>query len=96
MSFTILRYGTPKPVARPEYTTTIPSTGKKVKYQPFTVREEKFLILAAESEDNDEIANAIDNVLSKCITAPADFKVRDLALFDIEYLFLKCSRQVCW
>lgn len=78
----------PKP-SRPEYTTTIPSTGKKVKYQAFTVREEKVLILAAESSDNDEIANAIDNVLSKCITAPADLKVADLALFDIEYLFLK-------
>lgn len=78
----------PKP-SRPEYTTTIPSTGKKVKYQAFTVREEKVLILAAESSDNDEIANAIDNVLSKCITAPADLKVTDLALFDIEYLFLK-------
>lgn len=78
----------PKP-SRPEYSTTIPSTGKKVKYQAFTVREEKVLILAAESADNDEIANAIDNVLSKCITAPADIKVADLALFDIEYLFLK-------
>lgn len=78
----------PKP-ARPEYSTTIPSTGKKIKYQSFTVREEKLLVLAAESENNDEIANAIDNVLAKCVTTPADFKVRDLALFDIEYLFLK-------
>lgn len=78
----------PKP-SRPEYSTTIPSTGKKVKYQAFTVREEKVLVLAAESEDNDEIANAIENVLSKCVTAPADFKVRDLALFDIEFLFLR-------
>ena len=77
----------PKP-SRPEYSTTIPSTGKKIKYQSFTVREEKVLILAAESEDQDEIANAIDNVLSKCITTP-NVSVRDLALFDIEFLFLK-------
>ena len=49
----------------------------------------KLLVLAAESENNEEIANAIDNVLSRCVTAPADFKVRDLALFDIEFLFLK-------
>lgn len=78
----------PKP-SRPEYSTTIPSTGKKIKYQAFTVREEKLLVLAAESENNDEIANAIDNVLTRCVTTPADFKVSDLALFDIEYLFLK-------
>ena len=79
----------PKPV-RPEHSTTIPSTGKKVKYQPFTVKEEKILILAAEGENIDEISNAIGNVLSNCISSPADFKVEDLALFDIEYLFLKC------
>ena len=78
----------PKPV-RPEYTTTIPSTGKKVKYQPFTVKQEKVLILAAESQDQDEIVNAIVNVLNSCITSPADLRIEDLALFDIEYLFLK-------
>ena len=77
----------PKP-SRPEYSTTIPSSDKKIKYQPFTVREEKVLILASESQDNDEIANAITNVLESCVTSPG-FKVSDLALFDIEYLFLK-------
>lgn len=79
----------PKPV-RPEHSTTVPSSGKKVKYQPFTVKEEKILILAAEGNNIDEISNAIENVLTNCITSPADFKVADLALFDIEYLFLKC------
>lgn len=78
----------PKPT-RPEYSTTIPSSGKKIKYQPFSVKEEKVLILAAESEDSDEITNAITNVLKSCITSPQDFKVDELALFDIEYLFLK-------
>jgi hypothetical protein len=78
----------PKPI-RPEYGTTIPSSGKKIKYQPFSVKEEKVLILAAESEDQEEITNAITNVLKNCVTSPQDFKVDDLALFDIEYLFLK-------
>jgi hypothetical protein len=78
----------PKPI-RPEYNTSIPSTGKKIKYQPFTVKEEKLLILAAESQDQDEITNAIINVLQNCITSPSDLDVEELALFDIEYLFLK-------
>ena len=78
----------PKPV-RPEYSTTIPSTGKKIKYQPFSVKEEKILILAAESQDMDEISNAIGNVLTRCVTSPADFNVEELALFDIEFLFLR-------
>ena len=77
----------PKPT-RPEYTTTIPSTGKKVKYQPFSVKEEKILILASESQDTDEISNAITNVLESSVTTPG-FKVSELALFDIELLFLK-------
>ena len=78
----------PKPI-RPEYSTTIPSTGKKIKYQPFTVKEEKILVLAAESGDNEEITNAITNILERCVTSPQDFRVSELALFDIEYLFLK-------
>jgi len=75
---------------RPENSTTIPSTGKRIKYQPFSVKEEKVLVLAAESEDLDEISNAIGNVLKNCVTSPADINVHELALFDIEYLFLKC------
>lgn len=78
----------PKPL-RPEYSTTIPSSGKKIKYQPFSVKEEKILILAAEGGDTDEITNAITNILERCVTSPQDFRVSDLALFDIEYLFLK-------
>ena len=54
----------PKPI-RPEYSTTIPSTGKKIKYQPFTVKEEKILVLAAESGDNEEITNGIINILQR-------------------------------
>ena len=78
----------PRPV-RPEYSTTIPSTGKKVKYNPFTVKEEKVLVLASESGDKDQITNAVVNVLTNCIVSPSDLRIEDLALFDIEYLFLK-------
>ena len=74
---------------RPEYSTTIPSTGQKIKYQPFSVKEEKILILAAETEDNDEITNAITNIIQNCVSSPNDFNVEELALYDVEYLFLK-------
>ena len=60
---------------RPEYSTTIPSTGKRIKYQPFSVKEEKVLVLAAEGGDPDEITNAVSNVLTNCVTSPADFDV---------------------
>jgi hypothetical protein len=76
-------------LVRPEYSTTVPSTGKKIKYHPFTVREEKVLMLAAEGEDQDEITNAVINCLTNCISSPSDIDIKNLALFDIEYLFLK-------
>ena len=59
----------PKP-ARPEYNCKVPSTGKTIKFQPFTVKEEKVLILASESQELDEISNAITNVLESCVTTP--------------------------
>ena len=74
---------------RPEYNLTLPSNGKKIKYQPFSVREEKILVLAAESQNPEEISNGVLNVLQNCIVSPNNIDVGDLALFDIEYLFLK-------
>ena len=71
----------------PTYEMTLPSTGKKIKYRPFLVREEKILIMAMESEDMTEITNAIVQILSDCILTK-DVKVESLATFDIEYLFL--------
>lgn len=71
----------------PTYELVLPSTGKKIKYRPFLVREEKILIMAMESEDMNEITNAIVQILSDCIISN-DVKVESLATFDIEYLFL--------
>ena len=71
----------------PTYDLTLPSTGKKIKYRPFLVREEKIQIMAMESEDMTEITNAIVQILSDCIISK-DVKVESLATFDIEYLFL--------
>jgi len=71
----------------PIYELEIPSTGKKIRYRPFLVREEKVLIMALESEDMKQITNAIVDILSECILTKG-VKVTDLATFDIEYLFL--------
>jgi len=71
----------------PTYELTLPSNGKKVKYRPFLVREEKILIMAMQSEDMKQITDAIVQILSDCILTK-DIKVESLATFDIEYLFL--------
>jgi hypothetical protein len=74
-------------IATPSYTLEIPSLKKEIKYRPFLVKEEKILIIAMESEDSKQIADAVKNVISNCILTKG-IKVEDLATFDIEYLFL--------
>lgn len=74
-------------ISTPTYELELPSTGKKIKYRPFLVREEKILILALESEDEKQIATAVKNTLKDCIQTRG-IKVENLPTFDIEYLFL--------
>ena len=74
-------------IATPTYDLELPSSGKKIKYRPFLVKEEKLLVLALESESNKEISTAIKAVLKACIQTRG-VKVEQLPTFDIEYLFL--------
>ena len=74
-------------IATPSYELELPSSGKKIKYRPFLVKEEKLLVLALESEDTKEISTAIKAVLKSCIQTRG-VKVEQLPTFDIEYLFL--------
>ena len=74
-------------IAVPEYTLTIPSSGKEVKYRPFLVKEEKILLLAMESEKTEEIITATKTIIENCVYG--DFDVNEMPTFDIEYIFLQ-------
>ena len=74
-------------IETPTYELKLPSSNKKIKYRPFLVREEKILILALESKDEQQITNAVTDVLKKCILTRG-VNVDDLPTFDIEYVFL--------
>lgn len=74
-------------ISTPTYELVLPSSGKKIKYRPFLVKEEKILIIALESQDTKEITNAIKQVLKDCILTRG-VKVEELPTFDIEYIFL--------
>ena len=74
-------------IVTPTYELELPSTGKKIKYRPFLVKEEKLLVLALETEDTKQISTAIKTVLKNCIQTRG-VKVENLPTFDIEYLFL--------
>ena len=74
-------------ISAPTYELELPSTGKKIRYRPFLVREEKILIMALESEDMKQITSAIVQILNDCILTRG-VKIKELSTFDIEYLFL--------
>ena len=74
-------------ITAPTYELVLPSSGRKVRYRPFLVKEEKLLIIAMESEDTKQITEAVKNVLKNCILTRG-IKVEKLATLDIEYLFL--------
>ena len=74
-------------IAVPEYELTIPSSGKKVKFRPFLVKEEKILLLAMESEESKEIINATKNIIKNCVYG--EVNVDEMPTFDIEYIFLQ-------
>ena len=74
-------------ISTPTYELTIPSSERKIKYRPFLVKEEKILIIAMDSQDDKQIAQAVKDVLGSCILTKGII-VNKLSTFDIEYLFL--------
>ena len=63
----------------------IPSTGKKVKFRPFLVKEEKALLLAQQSEDPVTMVETLKSIIESCVSG--DYKIDNLATFDLEYIF---------
>ena len=71
----------------PTYELVLPSTGEKIKFRPFIVREQKTLLIAQESNDERVIADAIGQIVKSCTFNKIDSKTSPL--FDIEFLFLR-------
>jgi len=70
----------------PKYKLKLPSDNRTVNFRPFLVKEEKILLLATETGEQDGIVTAIKDIIKEC----TDVKdVDKLSTFDIEYLFLQ-------
>ena len=72
-------------IDQPLFEIVIPSTEKKAHFRPFTVKEEKILLIAQESKDVDQIILSIKQVLNNCLVGA---EVDDLSVFDLEYIIL--------
>ena len=71
----------------PTYELDLPSTGKKVKFRPFLVKEQKLLMIAEESKDENQIAETIQQLINSCTYGKVDALISPI--FDIEYVFLQ-------
>ena len=69
------------------YELKLPSTGKKLKYRPFLVKEQKALMIAQESKDDKLIENTFAQIINDCVLDDVDPYA--MPMFDIEYLFLR-------
>ena len=68
------------------YSITIPSTGKKVQFRQFLVKEQKALLIAQQSKDEEVMYHTLKEVVKSCVKGSVD--IDKLAIFDVEYLFI--------
>lgn len=73
----------------PYYQKEIPSSGKIINFRPFTVKEQRILLFASQSGEESQMVTAIKQIIELCVKEKID--VEELALFDIEYLFLNIA-----
>ena len=71
----------------PTYELVVPSTEEKIKYRPFLVKEEKILLIAMESGQNEDIIQAVKQIVSDCTFNK--LKLGNMPMFDVEYIFLQ-------
>ena len=79
--------GLPK-LMHPVFELKIPSTKKKVNFRPFLVKEEKLLLMAKQSGEQQDIINVIGQVITNC-DVDGVLNSDDLSSFDLEVLFLQ-------
>jgi T4 bacteriophage base plate protein len=75
-------------IPHPTFTLEVPSTKKKVSFRPFLVKEEKILLMAKTSKDETDVLTSVKQIVNNCCETK-DFDVNKIAIFDLEYLFLK-------
>jgi len=70
-----------------KYELTLPSSGEKVEFRPFLVKEEKILMIAQQSDDQAQMVRAIEDIITACTFGKLNTSA--LPFFDIEYVFLQ-------
>jgi len=74
-------------LATAKYELILPSTGAKVSYRPFLVKEEKILLIAQATGEESDMLRAVEQIIENCTFG--ELKTGELPFFDIEFVFIK-------
>lgn len=74
-------------INHPVFKITIPSTKKALSFRPYTVKEEKLIIMMKEQDNITDVVETLKQLINNCCVDKID--INNLALFDIEYIFVK-------
>lgn len=72
----------------PVFELKIPSTKQMVNFRPFLVKEEKLMLMAKQSGEQQDIVNVVKQVIANCDVDNV-LDADELSSFDLEILFLK-------
>lgn len=75
-------------VKHPTFSLRLPLANIDIQLRPFTIKEEKILLVAAESKSPDQIYKAVEQVINNCVISPS-IDVSQLWLFDFGLITLK-------
>lgn len=71
----------------PVFVTRLPASDIEISLRPFSVKEEKILLMADEAKNTDDVLEAIKQVVNNCILGSAN--VNHLPVIDIQYIFIQ-------
>ena len=71
----------------PTFELKLPSTGKTVMVRPFSVKEEKLLLMAVEAGKADDVITTVKQIINNCILE-GDFDINTAPFFDVDYVFI--------
>lgn len=74
-------------LSTPKFDLTLPSSGRVIKIRPFLVKEQKLVLHAIEMQDQSQLNNALNDILTACTFN--EINIDELPVYDVEYLIMQ-------
>jgi hypothetical protein len=75
-------------IDKPIYEVYLHSLKKNVKFRPFTVKEEKLLLMAGQDSEEKSLIDGIKQIINNCVVDGSIPDIEKLPMFDVEMLFI--------